>query len=51
VVGLLDVSRLQAGAPAVFPRPADLGAIIAGTLDGPAPQGCPVLTDLPSGLR
>src|SRR5262249_5769249 len=25
VASLLDVSRLQAGAPAVFPRPADLG--------------------------
>ncbi len=30
---LLDVSRLQAGAQAVFPRPADLGEIVADSLD------------------
>src|SRR5262249_58612850 len=32
------------------PRPADLGQIIADTLDGLGPQGRPVLTDIPSGL-
>jgi two-component system sensor histidine kinase KdpD len=47
---LLDASRLQAGAQAVFPRPADLGEIIADSLDGLGPQGQPVMTDIPSGL-
>ena len=47
---LLDASRLQAGAQAVFPRPADLGEIIADSLDGLGPQGLPVMTDIPSGL-
>ena len=47
---LLDVSRLQAGAQAVFPRPADLGQIIADSLDSLGPQGRPVLADIPSGL-
>ena len=50
VADLLDVNRLQAGAPAVFPRPVDLGEIIAGSLDGLGPQGRPVLTELPPGL-
>ncbi len=35
---LLDVSRLQAGALAVFPRPADLGEIVADSLDALGPQ-------------
>ena len=47
---LLDVSRLQAGALAVIPRPADLGEIVADSLDGLGPQGRGVLTDIPSGL-
>jgi two-component system, OmpR family, sensor histidine kinase KdpD len=47
---LLDVSRLQAGAPAVFPRPADLAGIVTDALDGLGPQGRPVITDIPSGL-
>ena len=47
---LLDVSRLQAGTQAVFPHPADVGAIIAGSLDGLGPQGRLVMTDIPSGL-
>jgi len=47
---LLDVSRLQAGAPAVFPRPADLGEIVAGSLDRLRPQPHAVLADIPSGL-
>ncbi len=45
---LLDVSRLQAGARAVFPRPADLGEIVAAALEALGPQ--PVLADIPSGL-
>jgi len=47
---LLDVSRLQAGAQAVFPRPADLGDIVADSLDGLEPLSRPVLTEIPSGL-
>jgi two-component system sensor histidine kinase KdpD len=47
---LLDVSRLQAGALAVFPRPANLGAIVADSLDGLGPQGRTVLADIPPGL-
>ena len=50
LVGLLDVSRLQAGGPAVFPRPADLGAIIVGSLDGFGQRDCSVITDIPSCL-
>ena len=48
VTSLLDVSRLQAGARAVFPRPADLGEIVATALEALVPQ--PVLADIPSGL-
>jgi two-component system, OmpR family, sensor histidine kinase KdpD len=48
---LLDVSRLQAGALAVFPRPADLGEIVADALDALGPRARAVLTDLPAGLR
>jgi two-component system, OmpR family, sensor histidine kinase KdpD len=44
---LLDVSRLQAGELAVFPRPADLGGIIAGSLDGLGPRARTVLADIP----
>jgi two-component system sensor histidine kinase KdpD len=47
---LLDVSRLQAGALAVFPRPADLGEIVADSLDALGPPGRIVLADIPSGL-
>jgi two-component system sensor histidine kinase KdpD len=48
---LLDVSRLQAGALAVFPRPADLGEIVADSLDAFGPQARTVLADIPWGLR
>jgi two-component system sensor histidine kinase KdpD len=47
---LLDVSRLQAGALAVFPRPADLGQIVADSLDALGPRGRTVLADIPDGL-
>jgi two-component system, OmpR family, sensor histidine kinase KdpD len=47
---LLDVSRLEAGAQAVFTRPADLGQIIADSLDGLGWPGRPVMADIPSGL-
>ena len=50
VASLLDVSRLQAGEQAVFPRPADLGDIVADSLDGLGSQGRPVMTDIPSGV-
>jgi two-component system sensor histidine kinase KdpD len=47
---LLDVSRLQAGARAVFPRPANVGEIVAAALEALSPQPKPVLADIPSGL-
>ena len=47
---LLDVSRLQAGALPVFPRPADVGGIVADSLDNLGPQARTVLADIPSGL-
>ena len=50
VASLLDVNRLQAGTLAVFPRPADLGEIVPGALDGLGPQARTVQTDIPCGL-
>ena len=50
LTSLLDVSRLQAGAPAVFPRPADLSAIVADSVGGLGPRAWPVITDIPPGL-
>ena len=47
---LLDVSRLQAGARAVFPRAAHVGEIVAAALEALGPQSKPVLADIPSGL-
>jgi two-component system, OmpR family, sensor histidine kinase KdpD len=47
---LLDVSRLQAGARAVFPRPAHMGAIVAAALEALGSQPKPVLADIPAGL-
>jgi two-component system, OmpR family, sensor histidine kinase KdpD len=44
------VSRLEAGVQAIFPRPADLGDIVADSLDGLGAHGRPVTTDIPSGL-
>jgi two-component system sensor histidine kinase KdpD len=48
--GLLDVTRLQAGEPSVFPRPADLEKIIGCALAGLAPRARAVRVDLPAGL-
>jgi two-component system, OmpR family, sensor histidine kinase KdpD len=48
---LLDVSRLQAGALAVFPRPSDLSEIVADSLDSLGPRARTVLADIPYGLR
>jgi two-component system sensor histidine kinase KdpD len=50
IASLLDVSRLQAGALPVFPRPADLGEIITRSLDGFGPQARAVTVDFPSDL-
>ena len=47
---LLDVTRLQAGARSVFPRPADLQEIIECSLAGLGPSGRSVRVDLPPGL-
>ena len=47
---LLDVTRLQAGARSVFPRPADLAEIIACSLASLGPSGQTVRVDLPPGL-
>ena len=49
--GLLDVSRLEAGALAVFPRrPSDPGGIVADSLDALGPLARTVLADIPFGL-
>src|SRR6201996_53019 len=48
--GLLDMSRLQAGTRAVFPRVAHVGEIVAAALEALGPQPRPVLADIPSGL-
>ena len=50
VDNLLDMSRLQAGALAVFPRPADLSEIVARSLDDLGPPARTVNVDIPDGL-
>jgi two-component system sensor histidine kinase KdpD len=50
VDNLLDMSRLQAGAMSVFPRPTDLEEIIARSLDDIGPQARTVLVDIPENL-
>jgi two-component system, OmpR family, sensor histidine kinase KdpD len=50
VDNLLDMSRLQAGALSVFPRPADLGEIIARALDDLGTAGRAVAVDIPDDL-
>jgi two-component system sensor histidine kinase KdpD len=50
VASLLDVSRLQAGALPVFPRPADLQDIIARSLGGIGPQAEAIVVDVPHDL-
>jgi two-component system, OmpR family, sensor histidine kinase KdpD len=50
VDNLLDMSRLQAGALAVFPRPADLSEIVARSLDDLGPAARTVTVDLPEDL-
>ncbi len=50
VENLLDVSRLQAGALSVFPRPADLGEIVARSLDDLGASGRSVVIEIPPDL-
>jgi two-component system sensor histidine kinase KdpD len=44
------VSRLEAGALPVFPGPADLGEIVAGSLDDLGPRARTVRADIPAWL-
>jgi two-component system sensor histidine kinase KdpD len=50
VENLLDVSRLQAGAMSVFCRPADLGEVVARSLDDLGPGGKAVVIEIPANL-
>jgi two-component system, OmpR family, sensor histidine kinase KdpD len=50
VDNLLDMSRLQAGALAVFPRPADLSEIVARSLDDIGPAARDVAVSIPDDL-
>jgi two-component system, OmpR family, sensor histidine kinase KdpD len=50
VDNLLDMSRLQAGALAVFPRPADLAEIVARSLDDLGPAARTVAVSIPDRL-
>jgi two-component system sensor histidine kinase KdpD len=50
VENLLDMSRLQAGAMSVFPRAADLGEILARSLDDLGPAGKTVVVEFPPDL-
>jgi two-component system sensor histidine kinase KdpD len=50
VTSLLDVSRLQAGALPVFPRPANLEEIIERSLSGIGPQARAVMVRIPPDL-
>jgi len=50
VASLLDVSRLQAGAWPVFPRPANLKEIVTRSLDGLGPLARVVTIGIPPGL-
>ncbi len=50
VDNLLDMSRLQAGAMSVFPRPAGLEEIVARSLDALGPDSRAVVVDVPESL-
>jgi two-component system, OmpR family, sensor histidine kinase KdpD len=50
VNNLLDMSRLQAGALSVFPRPAGLEEIVARALDDLGQPGRSVVVDIPDSL-
>ncbi len=50
VANLLDMSRLQAGAMAVFPRPTDLAEIVGRALDDLGPAGAAIVAEIPEDL-
>jgi two-component system sensor histidine kinase KdpD len=50
VANLLDMSRLQAGALSLFPRPSGLDEIIARSLDDLGPAGREITVDIPDTL-
>ena len=50
VENLLDMSRLQAGALSLFPRPTGLDEIVARALDNLEPLGGDVMVDIPESL-
>jgi len=50
VDNLLDMSRLQAGALSVFPRPADLEEIVSRSLDDLGPAAGQVIVEMPAAL-
>jgi two-component system sensor histidine kinase KdpD len=50
VDNLLDMSRLQAGALSVFPRPADLEEIVSRALDDLGPAAGDVMVEIPDDL-
>jgi two-component system sensor histidine kinase KdpD len=50
VENLLDMSRLQAGALSLFPRPSGLDEIVARALDSLEPQGRDVMVEIPDTL-
>ncbi len=50
VNNLLDMSRLQAGALSVFPRPAGLEELVARALDDLGPPGRDVIVNIPDSL-
>ena len=50
VDNLLDMSRLQAGALSVFPRPADLEEIVSRSLDDLGPAARTVMVEIPHTL-
>ncbi len=50
VDNLLDMSRLQAGALSVFPRPSGLEEIVARALDDLGPGGRDVIAEIPDSL-
>jgi two-component system sensor histidine kinase KdpD len=50
VGNLLDMSRLQAGALSLFPRPSGLDEIIARSLDDLGPAGREITVDIPDAL-
>src|SRR6266702_3486194 len=50
VGNLLDISRLQAGALSLFPRPSGLEEIVSRALDNLTPEGRRITVDIPDSL-